>query len=55
MMLTIISRLLFGDRFTTQTNGGVTVYYIAPGKGKVTAFQPVSNRDLLCFGSRTSK
>lgn len=35
-------RLLFGDRFTTQTNGGVTVYYISPGPGEVTAFQPVS-------------
>ena len=35
------NRFLFNDRFTTQTNGGVTVYYISPGKGKVTAFKPV--------------
>ncbi|KAK3291574.1 uncharacterized protein B0H64DRAFT_469388 [Chaetomium fimeti] len=34
------NRFLFNDRFTTQTNGGVTVYYISPGKGKVTAFKP---------------
>lgn len=34
------NRLLFGDRFTTQTKGGVTVYYIAPKKGTVTAFKP---------------
>ncbi|KEZ39116.1 hypothetical protein SAPIO_CDS10507 [Scedosporium apiospermum] len=34
------NRLLFGDRFTTQTKGGVTVYYIAPSKNTVTAFQP---------------
>ena len=35
-------RFLFNDKFTTQTAGGVTVYYISPGKGKVTAFKPVS-------------
>jgi hypothetical protein len=35
------NRFLFNDRFTTQTSGGVTVYYISPGKGKVTAFKPV--------------
>lgn len=35
------NRFLFNDRFTTQTKGGVTVYYISPGKGKVTAFKPV--------------
>jgi len=34
-------RFLFNDRFTTQTAGGITVYYISPGKGKVTAFKPV--------------
>lgn len=34
-------RFLFNDRFTTQTDGGVTVYYISPGPGEVTAFQPV--------------
>ncbi|KAH6665448.1 hypothetical protein B0J14DRAFT_680549 [Halenospora varia] len=34
------NRLLFNDKFTTQTSGGVTVYYISPGKGKVTAFKP---------------
>lgn len=36
------NRLLFGDRFTTQTSGGITVYYIAPRKNTVTAFKPVS-------------
>ncbi|KAK4122024.1 hypothetical protein N657DRAFT_622599 [Parathielavia appendiculata] len=36
----IPNRFLFNDRFTTQTNGGVTVYYISPGKWKVTAFKP---------------
>jgi hypothetical protein len=34
-------RFLFNDKFTTQTNGGITVYYIAPKKGTVTAFKPV--------------
>lgn len=34
------NRFLFNDRFTTQTAGGITVYYISPGKGKVTAFKP---------------
>jgi hypothetical protein len=33
-------RLLFNDKFTTQTSGGVTVYYIAPKKNTVTAFKP---------------
>ena len=36
------ARFLFNDRFTTQTAGGITVYYISPGKGQVTAFKPVS-------------
>ena len=34
-------RLLFEDKFTTQTSGGFVVYYVSPGKGKVTAFKPV--------------
>jgi hypothetical protein len=34
-------RLLFNDKFTTQTSGGFVVYYFSPGKGKVTAFKPV--------------
>ncbi|KAL1843966.1 hypothetical protein VTJ49DRAFT_6370 [Mycothermus thermophilus] len=34
------NRFLFNDRFTTQTDGGVTVYYISPGRGQVTAFKP---------------
>ncbi|KAF2732606.1 hypothetical protein EJ04DRAFT_544567 [Polyplosphaeria fusca] len=34
------NRYLFNDRFTTQTSGGVTVYYIAPKKKTVTAFKP---------------
>ncbi|KAK3994461.1 hypothetical protein QBC44DRAFT_262165 [Cladorrhinum sp. PSN332] len=34
------NRFLFNDRFTTQINGGIVVYYIAPRKGTVTAFKP---------------
>ncbi|KAL8358884.1 hypothetical protein RB601_008218 [Gaeumannomyces tritici] len=34
------NRFLFGDRFTTMTAGGMTVYYIAPRKNTVTAFKP---------------
>ncbi|KLU90860.1 hypothetical protein MAPG_09385 [Magnaporthiopsis poae ATCC 64411] len=34
------NRLLFGDRFTTETAGGMTVYYIATKKNTVTAFRP---------------
>jgi hypothetical protein len=34
------NRLLFNDKFTTQTSGGVTVYYIAMKKNTVTAFKP---------------
>ncbi|KAF2688758.1 hypothetical protein K458DRAFT_475426 [Lentithecium fluviatile CBS 122367] len=33
-------RYLFNDRFSTQTNGGMIVYYIAPKKNTVTAFKP---------------
>lgn len=36
------NRLLFNDKFTTQTKGGIVVYYIAPKKNTVTAFKPVS-------------
>ncbi|RDL32477.1 Uncharacterized protein BP5553_08933 [Venustampulla echinocandica] len=36
----IPNRLLFNDKFTTQTSGGFVVYYVSPGKGKVTAFKP---------------
>jgi hypothetical protein len=36
----IPNRLLFNDKFTTQTSGGITVYYIAPKKNTVTAFKP---------------
>jgi hypothetical protein len=42
----IPNRLLFNDRFTTQTNGGVTVYYISPRAGQVTAFKPVCQAPL---------
>jgi hypothetical protein len=35
------NRLLFNDKFTTQTKGGMVVYYIAPKKKTVTAFKPV--------------
>ncbi|ORY16836.1 hypothetical protein BCR34DRAFT_475717 [Clohesyomyces aquaticus] len=34
------NRYLFNDKFTTQTAGGITVYYICQGKGLCTAFQP---------------
>jgi hypothetical protein len=40
-------RLLFSDKFTTQTSGGFVVYYVSPGKGKVTAFKPVSTPQRL--------
>ncbi|KAK3314293.1 hypothetical protein B0H66DRAFT_577936 [Apodospora peruviana] len=36
----IPNRLLFGDKFTTETSGGFVVYYVSPGKGGVTAFKP---------------
>lgn len=34
-------RLLFDDHFTTKTKGGLVVYYVSPGKGKVKSFLPV--------------
>jgi len=34
------NRFLFNDRFTTQIDGGIVVYYIAPKKNTVTAFKP---------------
>ncbi len=54
LMLTIAGvplRLLFGDKFTTQTSGGITVYYISPSKGKVTAFKPVGPHVLISIGN----
>jgi hypothetical protein len=36
------NRDLFQDKYTAKTNGGFVVYYVSPGKGKVTAFKPVS-------------
>jgi len=38
----IPNRLLFGDKFTTETSGGFVVYYVSPGKNGVTPFRPVS-------------
>ena len=38
-------RLLFDDHFTTKTQGGLVVYYVSPGKGKVKSFLPV--REIL--------
>jgi hypothetical protein len=32
--------LQFNDRFSTQTNGGILVYYVSAQPGKVTAFKP---------------
>ncbi len=43
----IPNRELFNDKFTTQTTGGFVVYYVSDGKGKTTAFKPVSWRDLM--------
>ncbi|KAK0748917.1 hypothetical protein B0T18DRAFT_322892, partial [Schizothecium vesticola] len=34
------NRLLFDDHFTTKTRGGLVVYYVSPGKGKVKSFLP---------------
>ncbi|KAK4665391.1 hypothetical protein QC763_0061950 [Podospora pseudopauciseta] len=36
----IPNRLLFGDDFTTKTDGGFVVYYVSGGIGDVTAFRP---------------
>jgi hypothetical protein len=38
----IPNRDLFSDKYTGKTTGGFVVYYVSPGKGKVTAFKPVS-------------
>jgi hypothetical protein len=40
--MTYFSRSEFGDTYDGQTHGGFIVYYVSPGKGKVTAFKPVS-------------
>ncbi|KAL1605230.1 hypothetical protein SLS60_004774 [Paraconiothyrium brasiliense] len=42
----IPNRDLFNDKYTGKTKGGFVVYYVSPGKGKVTAFKPVSAADL---------
>lgn len=34
------NRDLFNDKYTGKTKGGFVVYYVSPGKGKVTAFKP---------------
>jgi len=34
------ARLEFSDTFSTKISGGFIVYYVSPGKGKVTAFKP---------------
>jgi hypothetical protein len=34
----------FNDRFSTQTQGGILVYYVSAQPGKITAFKPVSKR-----------
>ncbi|KAM7192342.1 protein of unknown function (DUF1996) domain containing protein [Naviculisporaceae sp. PSN 640] len=36
----IPNRLLFNDRFTTETDGGFVVYYVSPGQNGVTPFRP---------------
>lgn len=35
------SRYQFNDNFSTQTAGGVLVYYVSAQPGKITAFKPV--------------
>lgn len=42
MWLLFCFRLLFNDRFTTETDGGFVVYYVSPGQNGVTPFRPVS-------------
>ncbi|KAK3694457.1 hypothetical protein B0T22DRAFT_506977 [Podospora appendiculata] len=34
------SALQFGDKFSTQTGGGILVYYVSAQPGKITAFKP---------------
>ncbi|KAK3214047.1 hypothetical protein GRF29_28g1834548 [Pseudopithomyces chartarum] len=34
------NRDLFNDKYTGKTKGGFVVYYVSPGKSKVTAFKP---------------
>ncbi|KAL5446299.1 hypothetical protein PMIN06_007838 [Paraphaeosphaeria minitans] len=34
------NRDLFNDKYTGKTKGGFVVYYVSPGKAKVTAFKP---------------
>lgn len=33
--------LQFNDHFSTQTDGGILVYYVSASPGDITAFQPV--------------
>jgi len=40
-LMSNVCRDLFNDKYTGKTKGGFVVYYVSPGKGKVTAFQPV--------------
>lgn len=35
------SSLQFNDQFSTQTDGGILVYYVSASPGDITAFQPV--------------
>jgi hypothetical protein len=52
------NRDLFGDTYTKGTQGGFVVYYVSPGKSKVTAFKPVCaaliSTIALANGSRVS-
>ena len=36
-----VHRLQFNDNFSTQTDGGILVYYVSAAPGDITAFQPV--------------
>lgn len=41
------NRDLFNDKYTPGTKGGFVVYYVSPGKSKVTAFKPVGASAIL--------
>lgn len=38
--------LQFNDQFSTQTDGGILVYYVSASPGDITAFQPVCSLHL---------
>jgi hypothetical protein len=40
-------RFQFNDRYSTQTQGGILVYYVSDQPGRVTAFKPVCRNSPL--------